>query len=118
MRHGELHVDPHAGTDPRAGSDRDAGTIGVPDEEWGEVVKPVIELQPGYEAGEALAAELLEHCRARLARFKCPSSIELVAELPRQDSGKLYRQVLREWYGRSAEAAREQPDAEPTAGKL
>jgi long-chain acyl-CoA synthetase len=74
----------------------DAGTIGVPDEEWGEQVVSVVELKPGVEATPALAAELIAWCRDRLAHFKCPRAVEFVAELPRHDNGKLYRTKLRQ----------------------
>ena len=50
----------------------DVAVIGVPDAEWGEVVMAVVELQPGVAPSEELARELIEHCRARLAHFKCP----------------------------------------------
>ena len=76
----------------------DAATIGVPDDEWGERVLAVIELQPGIEPGDTLAAELIEHCRARLARFKCPQQVEFTDELPRQDNGKIYKRRLRDRY--------------------
>jgi long-chain acyl-CoA synthetase len=82
----------------------DAAVIGVPDEEWGEVVVAVVELRTGQGAPgrvgatEALAAELIEHCRARLAHFKCPRRVDFVDRLPRTDSGKLYKRRLREEY--------------------
>ena len=46
----------------------------------------------------AVEAELIEYCRAHLARFKCPASIDFEAELPRLDTGKLYKRVLRDRY--------------------
>jgi long-chain acyl-CoA synthetase len=76
----------------------DAATIGVPDEEWGERVLAVVELQPGVEASPELAAELIEHCRVHLARYKCPQQVEFTAELPRQDNGKIYKRLLRDRY--------------------
>jgi long-chain acyl-CoA synthetase len=76
----------------------DAATIGVPNEEGGEEVKAVVELQAGYEPSDALAAELIEHCRATLARFKCPHSVDFVDALPRQDNGKIYKRLLRDRY--------------------
>jgi long-chain acyl-CoA synthetase len=76
----------------------DAGVIGIANSEWGEEVKAVIELQRGFPGGAALARELIEYCRERLAHFKCPRSVDFVAELPRQDNGKLYKHALRERY--------------------
>jgi long-chain acyl-CoA synthetase len=74
----------------------DAATIGVPDDEWGERVVAVIELQPGREPSPKLARELVAHCRARLAHYKCPQLVEFTDRLPRQDNGKIYKRVLRE----------------------
>ena len=74
----------------------DAATIGVPDEEWGESVVSVVELQEGRAPSGALASELIEFCRTRIAHYKCPRAVEFVDTLPRQDNGKLYKRVLRE----------------------
>ena len=76
----------------------DVATIGIPNEEWGEEVLAVVELQPGAAARDALAAELVELCRARLARFKCPRRVEFIDKLPRQDNGKIYKRRLRDRY--------------------
>jgi long-chain acyl-CoA synthetase len=76
----------------------DAAVIGVPNSEWGEEVKAVIEVQRGFTAGAQLEKELIEYCRERLAHFKCPRSADFVAELPRHDNGKLYKHALRERY--------------------
>jgi long-chain acyl-CoA synthetase len=80
----------------------DAATIGVPDEEWGERVVAVVELQPGREPSAELEAELIEHCRAGLARYKCPHAVEFIDELPRQDNGKIYKRLLRERFRSAA----------------
>jgi long-chain acyl-CoA synthetase len=76
----------------------DAATIGVPNVEWGEEVKAVVELQPGIAPTPALADELIAFCRARLAHFKCPRSVDFIDRLPRQDNGKIYKRLLRERY--------------------
>ncbi len=76
----------------------DAATIGVPDDEWGESVLAVVELREGSTADDALAAELVEHCRSRLASFKCPRAVDFVVQLPRQDNGKVAKTKLRDEY--------------------
>ena len=76
----------------------DAAVIGVPDDEWGEAVLAVVELRAGVEPTPALADELLEHCRDRLAHFKCPRQVEFVDTLPREDNGKIYKRRLRDTY--------------------
>ena len=77
---------------------RDAAVVGVPSTEWGEEVKGVVEHSSDEPAPPELEQELLDFCRARLARFKCPRSIDIVDELPRSDNGKLYKRRLREMY--------------------
>ncbi len=75
---------------------RDAGVIGIPDDEWGERVHAVVQL---YETADDTAGErLLEHCRKHLAAYKCPRSIEFRDELPRTEAGKLYKRRIRDEY--------------------
>jgi long-chain acyl-CoA synthetase len=76
----------------------DVGTIGVPDDDWGEVVKAVVQPVEGVDGSEALATELMEFCRTRLAHYKCPRSVDFVSELPREDTGKIFKRKLREQY--------------------
>jgi long-chain acyl-CoA synthetase len=76
----------------------DVATIGIPNPEWGEEVKAVVELQAGVEPTPALAEELVQFCRDNLAHFKCPRTIDFVDELPRQDNGKIYKRLLRDRY--------------------
>jgi len=76
----------------------DVATIGVPDEEWGEVVKAVVQPAGGVVPDDELADELMAFCRERLAHFKCPRSVDFVPELPREDTGKIFKRKLREQY--------------------
>ena len=81
---------------------RDSCTIGVPNEEWGEEVKTVIELKDGFTPSDALSKELIEHARSKLAHFKCPRTVDFTDELPRHETGKLYRRLVREEYRKKA----------------
>jgi acyl-CoA synthetase (AMP-forming)/AMP-acid ligase II len=77
----------------------DGVVFGVPDERWGEVVKAVVIPAPGAEPTES---EVIAFCRDRLAHFQCPVSVEFVADLPRNGTGKVLKRTLREpyWAGR------------------
>jgi long-chain acyl-CoA synthetase len=76
----------------------DVAVIGVPDAEWGEQVKAVVELTPGATPSPELAETLLGWCRGQLAGYKCPRSVEFRPELPRTDGGKLSKRDLRDEY--------------------
>jgi long-chain acyl-CoA synthetase len=76
----------------------DVAVIGVPDAEWGEQVKAVVELIDTARPSDELGSEIIEFCQARLAKFKCPRSVDFRDTLPRTDGGKLYKRLLREEY--------------------
>lgn len=79
----------------------DVAVFGVPDDEMGESVAAAIEVSPGYEAGEALSAQLRDHAREHLAAYKVPRLIEYRDALPRTATGKLLKRELRDphWAG-------------------
>ncbi len=76
----------------------DVAVIGVPNEEMGEEVKAVVQPRAWADAGPDLAAELLEFARARLSHIKCPRSIDFDPALPRDDTGKLYKRLVKARY--------------------
>ncbi len=76
----------------------DVAVFGVPNEEFGEEVKAVVQPRDPRDAGPALAQELIAYCRERLAHVKCPRSVDFERELPRHATGKLYKRLLRERY--------------------
>ncbi|HET6969897.1 MAG TPA: AMP-binding protein [Phenylobacterium sp.] len=81
----------------------DSATVGVPHDEWGEQVKAVILLKPGYEPSDLLAQEILAFARDSLPAFKVPRSLDFVADLPRSEAGKIQRNKVRApyWEGRA-----------------
>ena len=76
----------------------DVAVIGVPNEEMGEEVKAVVVPAPGVAPGAALARELIDFCRAHIAHYKCPRTIDFVTELPRTETGKMQKRILRDRY--------------------
>lgn len=75
----------------------DVSVIGVPDDEFGEQVKAIVETR-----AEVTAAELINYTRANLSHYKCPRSIDFVATMPRDPNGKIRKKILRDpyWEGR------------------
>ncbi|MEN3952802.1 long-chain-fatty-acid--CoA ligase [Iodidimonas sp. SYSU 1G8] len=83
---------------------KEAAVIGVPSERWGEEVKAIVVLEPGK---ELTADELIMFARQHIAGYKVPKSVEFIAELPRNGTGKLMKHVLREpyWAGRERQVS-------------
>ncbi|GGK64181.1 putative acyl-CoA ligase [Sphaerisporangium melleum] len=80
----------------------DVAVFGVPDDEWGEQIKAVVEPAEGVAPGPELAGEILRSLEGRLARMKWPRSIDFVTDMPREPNGKLLKRKLRDpyWEGR------------------
>ena len=76
----------------------DVAVVGAPHDEMGEQVVAVVQPADMAEAGDALAAELTAFCRASLSGVKTPRRIDFVEALPRHDTGKLYKRLIRDAY--------------------
>ncbi|TIP30737.1 MAG: long-chain fatty acid--CoA ligase [Mesorhizobium sp.] len=73
----------------------EVSVVGIPDERWGESVKAFVVLRDGIQASDA---ELIEHCRSRIASYKKPKSIEFIEQLPKSTYGKVLKRELRAPY--------------------
>ena len=77
---------------------QDVAVFGVPNEDFGEEVKAVVQLVDPNDAGDDVARELMAYCREQLADVKCPRSVDFRDELPRHPTGKLYKRLLKDEY--------------------
>ena len=76
----------------------DVAVFGVPNPDFGEEVKAVVQPKYWRDAGPDLESELIEFCRDNVSHIKCPRSIDFQQELPRHPTGKLYKRLLRDKY--------------------
>ncbi|WP_026341126.1 acyl-CoA synthetase [Actinomadura atramentaria] len=83
----------------------DVAVFGIPDEEWGEQIKAVVEPAEGVEPGPELEAEILAALDGRLARMKWPKSIDFIETMPREPNGKLLKRKLRDPYWKDRDRA-------------
>lgn len=80
----------------------DVAVFGVPNEDFGEEVKAVVQLKDPSDADALLEVELLNYCREHLSHVKCPRSVDFRLELPRHPTGKLYKRLLKDEYWQNA----------------
>jgi len=80
----------------------DVAVFGVPNEEFGEEVKAVVQPKDMADATPELAIELMDFCRTKLSHVKCPRSVDFREELPRHPTGKLYKRLLKDEYWQNA----------------
>jgi long-chain acyl-CoA synthetase len=83
----------------------DVAVFGIPDDEWGEQIKAVVEPAAGVTPGPELTAEILDFLDGRLARMKYPKSIDYIERMPREPNGKLLKRKLRDPYWKDRESA-------------
>ena len=76
----------------------DVAVFGIPNDEFGEEVKAVVQPLDMSLAGAALEAELIEYVRSQISHIKSPRSVDFMAELPRHPTGKLYKRLLKDKY--------------------
>jgi acyl-CoA synthetase (AMP-forming)/AMP-acid ligase II len=80
----------------------EVAVIGVPHEKWGETVKALVVIAEGADVSEQ---DVIDHCRERMAHYKCPTSVEFRDELARTATGKLQKYKLRAPYWEGLEKA-------------
>ena len=83
----------------------DVAVFGVPNSDFGEEVKAVVQLKNNEEASTMMEVKLMDYCREHLSHIKCPRSIDFREELPRHPTGKLYKRLLKDEYWEKAEAS-------------
>ena len=83
----------------------DVAVFGIPNDDWGEEIKAVVQTIDGVQPGESLTDEIFTWCKDRLAKMKTPRTIDYVDELPRDPNGKLYKRKLRDPYWKDRERA-------------
>ena len=83
----------------------DVAVIGVPNKDFGEEVKAVVELRDPQRASEDTAALLIAYCRERLSHIKCPRSVDFATGLPRTETGKLLKRLVRDQYRAAASSS-------------
>ena len=76
----------------------DCCVFGIPNSDWGEEIKAVVQPASGVPTGEDLSNELITFCADKLAKMKLPRSFDYLKELPRDPNGKLYKRRLRDPY--------------------
>jgi long-chain acyl-CoA synthetase len=81
----------------------DAAVVGVPNEDWGEEIKAVVELKPGWDASPETAQSIIDFAKDKLPGFQRPRTVDFVDALPRSPAGKVLRAQVRApyWKGRS-----------------
>ena len=81
----------------------DCTVFGIPNADWGEEIKAVVQPADGVVGDQALTDEIIEYLSSRIAKMKLPRSIDYLDELPRDPNGKLYKRRLRDpyWEGKT-----------------